>query len=126
MIEKDIKDDFEPIILVANAGSYGIGQCDDLKRLNELCYKYNMWIHMEGFYLASLALYSIPTAIQVSIRLYIIKKREKFRYLYDFKAGILRRQYYVKFASLAGNFKPLMCGINLRDFIEIRLSLEMY
>lgn len=65
MIEKDIKDDFEPIILVANAGSYGIGQCDDLKRLNELCYKYNMWIHMEGFYLSSLALYSIPTAIQV-------------------------------------------------------------
>lgn len=127
MIEKDIKDDFEPIILVANAGSYGIGQCDDLKRLNELCYKYNMWIHMEGFYLSSLALYSIPTAIQVSIRFILLKIREiNIRFLYDFKAGFLRRQYYIEFASLAGNFKPLMCGINLRDFIEIRLSLELY
>lgn len=67
MIEQDVKDNFEPMLLVANAGSYGVGQCDELKQLNELCYKHKMWIHLEGFYLSSLALYSVPTALQVCL-----------------------------------------------------------
>lgn len=76
MIEQDIKDNFEPMLLAANAGSYGVGQCDELKQLNELCYKHKMWIHLEGFYLSSLALYSIPTALNVhrNFLLTIVKK----------------------------------------------------
>jgi hypothetical protein len=65
LIEQDIKENFEPMLLVANAGSYAIGQCDELKQLNETCYKHKMWIHLEGFYLSSLVLYSVPTALQV-------------------------------------------------------------
>lgn len=70
MIEQDVKDNFEPLLLVGNAGSYGVGQCDDLKQLNEVCYKHKMWIHLEGFYLSSLSLYSVPTALQVYLKIH--------------------------------------------------------
>ena len=73
-IEQDIKDNMEPMLLVANAGSYGVGQCDELKQLNELCYKHKMWIHLEGFYLSSLALYSVPTALHVNHNFYSLLK----------------------------------------------------
>jgi glutamate/tyrosine decarboxylase-like PLP-dependent enzyme len=54
-----------PMILAANAGSYAIGQCDDLNQLNQISYKYKMWIHLEGAYLSTLVLNSVPTEIQV-------------------------------------------------------------
>jgi hypothetical protein len=63
-IEEDISADLSPLVLVGNAGSYNIGQCDDINQLNTLCYKYNIWLHLEGVYLSSLILYSVPTEIQ--------------------------------------------------------------
>lgn len=63
-IEDDLADGFVPLMLVANAGSYAIGQCDDLNQLNQISYKYKMWIHLEGVYLSTLVLYSVPTEIQ--------------------------------------------------------------
>ena len=51
--------------LVANAGSHNIGQCDDIQQLNDICYKYRMWLHLDGIYLSTLILYSVPTAVQV-------------------------------------------------------------
>ncbi len=69
-IDDDVKNGFSPVVLIANAGSYNIGQCDDIQELNQICYKYKMWLHLEGVYLSTLILYSIPTAIQVNIILY--------------------------------------------------------
>lgn len=65
-MESDLADGFVPMVLLANAGSYEIGQCDDLSQLNLIAYKYRIWIHLEGVYLSSLALYSVPTEIQVT------------------------------------------------------------
>ena len=53
------------MILAANAGSYAIGQCDELSLLNQIAYKYKMWIHLEGVYLSTLVLNSVPSEIQV-------------------------------------------------------------
>jgi glutamate/tyrosine decarboxylase-like PLP-dependent enzyme len=54
-------------MLIGNAGTYKIGQCDDIQQLNHICYKYKMWFHLEGVFLSTLILYSIPTAIQVGL-----------------------------------------------------------
>ena len=53
------------MIIVANAGSYGICQCDDIQALNNLSVRFKMWVHLEGIYISTLVLYSVPTAIQV-------------------------------------------------------------
>ena len=53
-----------PLLIVGNAGSYNIGQCDDISQLNNICSKYSMWLHLEGIHLSTLILYSIPTEIQ--------------------------------------------------------------
>ena len=63
-IDEDVSADLSPLVLVGNAGSYNIGQCDDINQLNALCYKYNIWLHLEGVYLSTLILYSVPTEIQ--------------------------------------------------------------
>lgn len=64
MIETDINEGLMPVALIANAGSSRIGQCDDFTQLNTICYKYRVWVHLEGIYLSTLALYSVPTAVQ--------------------------------------------------------------
>ena len=53
-----------PLVLIGNAGSYNIGQCDDINQLNAICTKYSIWLHLEGVYLSTLILYSVPTEIQ--------------------------------------------------------------
>lgn len=65
-VDEDVAAGYTPLALVANAGSYATGQCDNIEQLNHICYKYHMWLHLEGIYLSSLVLYSVPTAIQVS------------------------------------------------------------
>ena len=72
-MESDLADGFVPMMLLANAGSYAIGQCDDLSQLNQIAYKYRLWVHLEGAYLSSLALYSVPTEIQVNKKLIFAK-----------------------------------------------------
>lgn len=55
---------YAPLAIVASAGSYNTGQCDDLQQLNFISTTYRIWIHVEGVYLSTLALYSVPTALQ--------------------------------------------------------------
>ncbi|XP_048051859.1 pyridoxal-dependent decarboxylase domain-containing protein 1 isoform X2 [Megalobrama amblycephala] len=60
LLDKLIKDDREsgkvPLLLIANAGTPGAGHTDKLSRLKELCAQYDMWLHVEGVNLATLAL----------------------------------------------------------------------
>ncbi|CAF0713119.1 unnamed protein product [Brachionus calyciflorus] len=63
-IESDLKEDMIPVALVANVGTSKLGQCDNLKELNRICYKNRIWVHLEGVYLSTLAMYSVPTVIQ--------------------------------------------------------------
>ncbi len=62
-LKEDIANNYSPIAVVANAGTYNTGQCDDLAQLNALSTTYHIWVHLEGIYLPTLTLYSVPTAI---------------------------------------------------------------
>ncbi|XP_053550713.1 LOW QUALITY PROTEIN: pyridoxal-dependent decarboxylase domain-containing protein 1 [Bombina bombina] len=68
LLERLLKDDIQsgkcPLLLVANAGTPGAGHTDKLGRLRELCDQYNMWLHVEGVNLATLALgYVYPSVL---------------------------------------------------------------
>lgn len=63
-LDTDISNGYVPLLLVASAGSDNIGQCDDLNKLNHLTRTYRIWLHLEGVYLSSLIMYSVPTEIQ--------------------------------------------------------------
>ncbi|NWX95572.1 PDXD1 protein, partial [Nothoprocta ornata] len=70
LLDRLIKDDAEsgkmPLLLVANAGKYwtpGAGHTDKLGRLKELCEQYNMWLHVEGVNLATLALGYVSSSV---------------------------------------------------------------
>ncbi|XP_038184557.1 pyridoxal-dependent decarboxylase domain-containing protein 1 isoform X3 [Arvicola amphibius] len=66
-LEKLIKDDIErgrlPLLLVANAGSAGVGHTDKIGRLKELCEQYDIWLHVEGVNLATLALGYVSSSV---------------------------------------------------------------
>ncbi|XP_062491286.1 pyridoxal-dependent decarboxylase domain-containing protein 1 isoform X1 [Pezoporus occidentalis] len=67
LLDRVIKDDVEsgklPLLLVANAGTPGAGHTDKLGRLKELCEQYNMWLHVEGVNLATLALGYVSSSV---------------------------------------------------------------
>ncbi|NXA52260.1 PDXD1 protein, partial [Nothocercus julius] len=70
LLDRLIKDDAEsgklPLLLVANAGKCwtpGAGHTDKLGRLKELCEQYNMWLHVEGVNLATLALGYVSSSV---------------------------------------------------------------
>ncbi|XP_074136710.1 LOW QUALITY PROTEIN: pyridoxal-dependent decarboxylase domain-containing protein 1 [Sminthopsis crassicaudata] len=67
LLDRLIKDDMEneklPLLLVANAGTPGAGHTDKLGRLKELCKQHNMWLHVEGVNLATLALGYISSSV---------------------------------------------------------------
>uniref|UniRef100_A0A672SPY3 Pyridoxal-dependent decarboxylase domain-containing protein 1 n=1 Tax=Sinocyclocheilus grahami TaxID=75366 RepID=A0A672SPY3_SINGR len=67
LLDKLIRDDREsgkvPLLLIANAGTPGAGHTDKLSRLKELCVQYNMWLHVEGVNLATLALGQVSSAV---------------------------------------------------------------
>ncbi|XP_019362953.1 PREDICTED: pyridoxal-dependent decarboxylase domain-containing protein 1 isoform X2 [Gavialis gangeticus] len=67
LLDRLIKDDIEsgklPLLLVANAGTPGAGHTDKLGRLKELCEQYNMWLHVEGVNLATLALGYVSSSL---------------------------------------------------------------
>ena len=66
-IEEDIQNNKIPHLLIANAGSHNAGQCDNIHQLEKVCTHYKIWLHLDGLYLSTLALYSVPSVIQVSI-----------------------------------------------------------
>ncbi|XP_050173089.1 pyridoxal-dependent decarboxylase domain-containing protein 1 isoform X1 [Myiozetetes cayanensis] len=67
LLDRVIKDDVEsgklPLLLVANAGTPGAGHTDKLGRLKELCEQHNMWLHVEGVNLATLALGYVSSSV---------------------------------------------------------------
>ncbi|NP_001086603.1 pyridoxal-dependent decarboxylase domain-containing protein 1 [Xenopus laevis] len=67
LLDRLIKDDIQsgkcPLLLVANAGTPGAGHTDKLGRLKELCDQYNIWLHVEGVNLATLALGYVSSSV---------------------------------------------------------------
>uniref|UniRef100_A0A7N9ASV3 Pyridoxal-dependent decarboxylase domain-containing protein 1 n=1 Tax=Mastacembelus armatus TaxID=205130 RepID=A0A7N9ASV3_9TELE len=72
LLDKLIKEDTEagkvPLLLIANAGTPGAGHTDKLGRLKDLCDQYNMWLHVEGVNLATLALGQVTSAVMAATR----------------------------------------------------------
>ena len=66
-VEKDISEGKLPQLLVANAGSFKSGQCDDIQDIEQICMRYKIWLHVDGVHLSTLVLYAVPTAIQVIV-----------------------------------------------------------
>jgi hypothetical protein len=64
-IEKDIQEKKLPQLVVANAGSLNVGQCDDFLEIERICTHYKLWLHLDGVHLSTLVLYSVPTVLQV-------------------------------------------------------------
>ena len=56
-IEEDIRNGFQPICIVGNAGTVNTGAIDDLMALSDLAKKYQLWFHIDGAFgaLAKLA-----------------------------------------------------------------------
>ncbi len=63
-IDEDLSQNKVPLLLIANAGSYNSGQCDNIPQLERICTHYKLWLHLDGLYLSTLALYSVPQVIQ--------------------------------------------------------------
>ncbi|XP_063286383.1 pyridoxal-dependent decarboxylase domain-containing protein 1 isoform X1 [Pelobates fuscus] len=67
LLDRLLKDDLQsgkcPLLLVANAGTPGAGHTDKLARLKELCNQYNIWLHVEGVNLATLALGYVNSSV---------------------------------------------------------------
>ncbi|XP_059414399.1 pyridoxal-dependent decarboxylase domain-containing protein 1-like isoform X3 [Carassius carassius] len=72
LLDKLIRDDREsgkvPLLLIANAGTPGAGHTDKLSRLKELCVQCNMWLHVEGVNLATLALGQVSSAVTAATK----------------------------------------------------------
>uniref|UniRef100_A0A665UKE6 Pyridoxal-dependent decarboxylase domain-containing protein 1 n=1 Tax=Echeneis naucrates TaxID=173247 RepID=A0A665UKE6_ECHNA len=72
LLDKLIKEDLEaeklPLLLIANAGTPGAGHTDKLGRMKDLCDQYNMWFHVEGVNLATLALSDVTSAVMAATR----------------------------------------------------------
>lgn len=47
-IEKDRDDGLNPVCVIGCAGSTNTGSIDDLKKLRQICDKYNMWFHVDA------------------------------------------------------------------------------
>ncbi|CAF1282863.1 unnamed protein product [Rotaria sordida] len=58
LIKRDINDTQSyPFMVIANAGSALLGHCDQLTKIKKLCEQYNIWLHVIGDLLGSLALF---------------------------------------------------------------------
>ncbi|KAL2101520.1 hypothetical protein ACEWY4_003281 [Coilia grayii] len=72
LLDKLIKDDVDtgkiPLLLIANAGTPGAGHTDKLGRLKELCVQYNIWLHVEGVNLATLALGHVTSPVMAATK----------------------------------------------------------
>ena len=52
-VEEDVYSGKKPFAVVASAGTTNTGSIDPLKEISELCKKYDMWMHVDGAYGAS-------------------------------------------------------------------------
>ncbi|RXG53148.1 Pyridoxal-dependent decarboxylase domain-containing protein 1 [Armadillidium vulgare] len=60
MMAEDVTAHRKPLLVIANAGGGVVGGVDNLSRIQELCCKYEAWIHVEGHALAALTLPNAP------------------------------------------------------------------
>lgn len=49
-IEKDIEDDLNPFLTIANAGSTDVGAIDPIAELSAVCSSYSIWLHVDAAY----------------------------------------------------------------------------
>uniref|UniRef100_A0A8C9T399 Pyridoxal-dependent decarboxylase domain-containing protein 1 n=1 Tax=Scleropages formosus TaxID=113540 RepID=A0A8C9T399_SCLFO len=68
LIKDDVKSGKVPLLLIANAGTAGAGHTDKLGNLRELCDQHNMWLHVEGVNLATLALSCVTSSVLAATR----------------------------------------------------------
>ncbi|XP_064633876.1 putative pyridoxal-dependent decarboxylase domain-containing protein 2 isoform X2 [Lineus longissimus] len=64
LVQDDISSGKTPLLMIAYAGTPLVGEVDNLPRLQEICKKDNIWLHLEGHHLATLSWFSVPTAVQ--------------------------------------------------------------
>ncbi|BFZ03500.1 hypothetical protein BsWGS_06539 [Bradybaena similaris] len=68
LLEKLIQDDIAaaktPVLLVAYAGTPVVGHVDNIQRLQELSKTNNIWLHVDGNSLATLAMFSVPSSVE--------------------------------------------------------------
>lgn len=62
-IVEDQKENRSPSLVICYAGTPLIGHVDDIGKIQDICTKYKIWLHVEGANLATLVLYSVPTSI---------------------------------------------------------------
>ncbi|CAD5123457.1 DgyrCDS11803 [Dimorphilus gyrociliatus] len=62
-IAEDQKENRCPTLVICYAGTPLIGHVDDIGKMQDICSKHNIWLHVEGANLATLVLYSVPTSI---------------------------------------------------------------
>lgn len=55
-IKEDIRKGFRPFIAIASAGTTNTGSVDDFGRIRRICDKYDMWMHVDGAFGASVLL----------------------------------------------------------------------
>lgn len=47
-IESDLREGKDPFCIVANVGTVNTGAIDPIKKISEICKKYNLWLHIDG------------------------------------------------------------------------------
>ncbi len=50
LVQKDLKDGFEPFFVNATAGTTVLGAFDDLEAISKVCKKHKLWLHVDGAY----------------------------------------------------------------------------
>ncbi|XP_072298408.1 pyridoxal-dependent decarboxylase domain-containing protein 1 [Eucyclogobius newberryi] len=68
LVQEDLDSGKLPLLLIANAGTPAAGHTDKLSRLKELCDQNNMWLHVEGVNLATLALGNLSSPVMAAAR----------------------------------------------------------
>ncbi|MCP4974879.1 MAG: aminotransferase class V-fold PLP-dependent enzyme [Maribacter sp.] len=55
-IQQDLKDGYQPFMVVGTAGDVSTGVVDDLKEIAAICEKHDLWFHIDGAYGAPAAI----------------------------------------------------------------------
>src|SRR5947208_3582911 len=56
MIERDVREKFKPLAVVATVGTTSTASVDPVPEIAKICREYKMWLHIDGAYGAGLAL----------------------------------------------------------------------
>ncbi|XP_013415606.1 putative pyridoxal-dependent decarboxylase domain-containing protein 2 isoform X2 [Lingula anatina] len=62
-VEDDVTSARTPLLVLGYAGTPVIAQVDDIEKIQSICKKHQIWFHVEGHHLATLAMYSVPTNV---------------------------------------------------------------